>query len=239
MNSSNRTIGYIMEKKSDLTSYLYLQEINAQLVDENARLKNQLKDSYYITEKGSITFKDSSGIVQYQYLPAKVINNTVSMQDNYLTINRGSNDGVASGMGVSNGEAIVGIIKDVSPHYATIISVLNKNFVLSVKVKRTHDHGLIKWEGINNDEVILSGITVDAPIEKGDTIVTRGNSPKFPENILVGTVKEVILKPGSMHHHIVVDLSTDFNSVYHVYVIDNKFKNEQLDLENLLNPPAK
>lgn len=234
MNSSNKTIGYLMEKKSDLTNYLYLQEINTQLAEENAMLKNLLKDSYYINDKGEISFKDSLGIVQYNYLPARVINNTVHLQDNYLTINRGSSNGIASGMGVCNDQSIVGIVKDVSEHYATVISVLNKNFVLSVKVKRTNDYGLIRWEGVNNKEVILSGITVDAPIEIGDTVVTRGNSPKFPENILVGIVKKLEMKPGSMHHHITVTLNTNFNSVYHVYVIDNKFKSEQEELENLL-----
>lgn len=239
MNSSSSAIGYIMEKKSNLTEYMSLSEINEQLLEENTYLRNQLQQSHYVIKKGQVEFRDTNGVLQYQFLPAHVINNTVNMQDNFLTINRGSDDGIQPGMGVSNGKSIVGIIKDVSPHYATVISVLNKNFVLSVKVKRTHDHGLIKWEGIRNDEVVLSGITIDAPIQAGDTIVTRGNSAKFPEGIVVGTVRDVIQKPGSMHHHIVIALSTNFNSVYRVYVIDNKFSKEQLELEEKLNEPLK
>lgn len=232
INSSGTFIGGLMEKKAELTEYLHLKEINDDLLDENAKLKMLLKDSKYRLKKGRVVFTDSNSVVQYIYLPANVINNTVSQQNNFLTINRGSLDGVEKDMGVTNRKSIVGFVKDVSPHYATVVSVLNRNFVLSVKLINTNEHGLIRWDGKAVNEVELTGITVDAKVENGDTIVTRGSSARFPENILVGTVTDVTQKPGSMHHHITVKLATDFNSIYNVYVIDNKFRAEQKVLES-------
>lgn len=231
INSSGTFIGGLMEKKAELTEYLHLKEINDDLLDENSKLKMLLKDSKYRLKKGRVVFTDSNSVIQYIYLPANVINNTVSQQNNFITINRGSLDGIEKDMGVTNRKSIVGFVKDVSPHYATVVSVLNRNFVLSVKLKNTNEHGLIRWDGKAVNEVELTGITVDAKVETSDTIVTRGSSARFPENILVGFVTDVEQKPGSMHHHITVKLATDFNSLYNVYVIDNKFGEEQKALE--------
>lgn len=233
INSTGNIVGGLMEKKAELMEYMHLKEINDDLLEENARLKMLLKDSKYKLKKGRVVFTDSNSVAQYIYLPANVINNTVSQQNNFITINRGSLDGVEKDMGVSNRKSIVGFIKDVSPHYSTVVSVLNRNFVLSVKLQKSNDHGLIQWDGKAIDEVALTGITVDADVENGDTIVTRGSSARFPENILVGFVTDVEQKPGSMHHYITVKLATDFNSLYNVYVIDNKYKAEQKALEAL------
>ncbi|MFZ5554119.1 MAG: rod shape-determining protein MreC [Bacteroidota bacterium] len=237
INSSSGIIGSLMDKKAQLMEYLHLDEINDELLQENANLKMLLKDSKYVIKKGKIVFTDSNSVVQYIYLPAHVINNTLSQQNNFLTLNRGSLDGVKKDWGVTTGNSIVGFVKDVSPHYCTVVSVLNRNFVLSVKLKKTNDHGLIRWDGEAISEVVLTGITVDAPVEEGDTIVTRGSSARFPENILVGLVTKVEQKPGSMHHHITVELATKFNSLYNVYIINNTFREEQKALEAKLEEP--
>lgn len=239
MNSSSESIGFLMDMKTEFTEYVNLKSANQQLVEENARLHNLLKSSQYDTAKDTLVIRDTAFIPQYTFRAAKVINNTQSMQDNFLTINRGRLDGVSPDMGVTNGSSIVGFVKDVSDHYATVVSVLNKNFVLSVKLRKTNDHGLIKWDGLDPKQVTLTGITVDAPVHTGDTVVTRGSSARFPENILVGFVKEVQQKPGSMHHTIFVELATNFNSVYHVYVIENHLQNEQQELEKQTLFPVK
>jgi rod shape-determining protein MreC len=150
-----------------------------------------------------------------------------------LTINRGSLDGVQPEMGVVSNNAVVGFIKDVSEHYATVISVLNRNFKLRVRLKKTKDYGLISWDGGSSDIVILNDIPVDVTVKIGDTVTTRGASSRFPDNIIVGTVAEVDKSSGNMQM-IKVKLACNFGSVYYVNVIDNKFRQEQEQLEKKL-----
>ncbi len=230
INSSNSVAGVLFDIKARFTDYVHLRAENEKLLRENAYLQSLLKESHYDLQKGEIPQGgDSLREAQYVYLPAKVIHNTVHAQDNFLTLNRGSLDGIRKDMGVTNGLSIVGFVKDVSPHYSTVVSVLNKNFVLGVKLKKNNEHGLIRWEGAHNDEVLLTGITV--PAEEGDTIVTRGGSARFPENILVGTAIRSENRAGSINYTITVKLATRFNALYHVYVIDNRLREEQLQLE--------
>jgi rod shape-determining protein MreC len=234
MNSSSAFVGYIMETKAEWTEYWHLKDANEQLMTENATLLGYMPESYFEKNKGTMHFKDSNQLLQYTYMPAKVINVSTNTMDNFATLNRGSEDGIAPGMGVINGVSVVGFVKDVSAHYSTVVLVLNKKFTLSVMLRNSKEHGLIQWEGNNAREVLLTGVPMDATVNPGDTVVTRGASARFPENILVGRVKEVQQKPGSMHHHIIVELSTNFNALYHVYVVDNHFKQEQLELEQKL-----
>lgn len=233
INSSKNWVASWMDFKTEWTDYFNLKEINEQLAEENADLKNQLKSSFYKKQKGKKIIKDTTLQLQYYHLPARVINYTTNKQDNYLTINRGSLDGVQPEMGVISNDAVVGFVKDVSEHYATIISVLNRKFKLRVRLKKTKDYGLISWDGESASYVILNDIPVDVTVNIGDTVTTRGATSRFPDNIIVGTVFEVDNSSGNMLV-IKVKLACNFSSVYFVNVIDNKFRVEQEELEKKL-----
>lgn len=233
MNSSKTWVAGWMDFKTEWTEYFYLKDVNEQLSEENAKLKNQLKESFYQKHKGRRMVKDTAFQLQYYHLPARVINYTTNKQDNFLTINRGSLDGVHPEMGVVSNNAVVGFVKDVSEHYATVISVLNRNFKLRVRLKKTKDYGLISWDGKSSDIVILNDIPVDVTVKIGDTVTTRGASSRFPDNIIVGTVAEVDNSSGNMLM-IKVKLKCNFSSVYFVDIIDNKFRDEQEQLEKKL-----
>ncbi len=220
-----------MEVKTSWVDYFNLTEVNESLAAENSRLRNQLKSSYYQSNKGKISIKDTSGHLQYYHLPARVINYTTNKQDNFLTINRGSLDGVKPEMGVVSNNAVVGFVKDVSEHYASIISILNRNFKLRVRLKRNKEYGLISWDGDDPMHVNLNDIPVDVKVTVGDTVTTRGSNSRFPDNIIVGTVAEVINETGNTQI-IKVKLACNFSSVYFVHVIDNIYGEEQESLEN-------
>lgn len=229
-NSSKAWVGYFMEVKTSWVDYFHLKEVNENLAKENSRLRNQLKSSYYQSNKGKVAIKDTSGHLQYYHLPARVINYTTNKQDNFLTINRGSLDGVKPEMGVVSNNAVVGFVKDVSEHYASIISILNRNFKLRVRLKRNKEYGLISWNGEDPTQVDLNDIPIDVKVDIGDTVTTRGSNSRFPDNIVVGTVKEVISETGSTQI-IKVKLACNFSSVYYVHVIDNIYREEQESLE--------
>lgn len=235
INSSQTWVAAWMDFKTEWTEYFYLKDINDELAQENASLNNQLKTSYYKKRKGKKIIKDTALQLQYYHLPARVINYTTSKQDNFLTINRGSLDGIRPEMGVISNNAVVGFVKDVSDHYATIISVLNRNFKLRVRLKKTKDYGMISWDGNSKEYVLLNDIPVDVNVKPGDIVTTRGASSRFPDNIIVGTVSEVDNSSGNMLV-IKVKLACNFSSVYYVNVIDNKFRNEQEELEKKLIP---
>jgi rod shape-determining protein MreC len=225
-NSSNFIIGYVLEKKNEISSFLSLRQTNNQLLKENAYLRSLLRSSHYKVQNGVVSLGDSVYQKQFDFLPAHVISGTVNKRNNYFTIDRGSQNGVERGMGVVSNGTMIGFVESVSEHYATIVTVLNEKFMQSVRMSRNNEHGLVVWDGRNSDLVELKGIPLDASVIGGDSVITRGTSGRFPNDIFVGTVYSVSIKQGSPHHYIRVKLGVDFNAVYNVMLVRNKYKKE-------------
>ncbi|HLP12318.1 MAG TPA: rod shape-determining protein MreC [Flavobacteriales bacterium] len=230
-NSSNAVIGYVLEKKSQVSQFLSLRQVNNQLMDENARLRSLIKSSHYRVQNGVIKLGDSLYQKQFDFLPAHVISGTVNKRNNYFTIDRGTLNGVEVGMGVISNGCMVGFVNQASEHYATVLTLLHEKFMQSVRMPRNNEHGSVFWDGRDPNIVELKGIPLDASVRGGDSVLTRGTSGRFPNDIFVGTVYSFTLKQGSGHHYIKVKLGIDLNAVYTVMLVKNKFRNEIIKME--------
>lgn len=168
----------------------------------------------------------------FNFIGAKVINNSTNRANNFLTINKGSKDGVAREMGIIGQNGVVGVVKDVSENFATIISLLHRSMRVSAKIKRNNFVGSLRWEGTRPDRAVLNDIPKHVFVQKGDTILTSGYSSFFPQNVMIGVViDEPRSDQGSNFYKIDVALSTNFNSIQYVYVVDYIRKEEQKELE--------
>lgn len=168
----------------------------------------------------------------FHFIAAKVINNSTNRANNFLTINKGSKVGIAKEMGVIGQNGVVGVVKDVSENFSTIISLLHRSMRVSAKIKRNNFVGSLRWEGTQPDRAILNDIPKHVHVEKGDTILTSGYSSFFPQDVMLGVViEEPRSDQGSNFYKIDIALSTSFNSIQYVYVVDYIRKEEKKELE--------
>ncbi len=168
----------------------------------------------------------------YHFIHAKVINNSTNRANNFLTINKGSKHGIEQEMGIIGQGGVVGVVKDVSENFATILSLLHRSMRVSAKIKSNNFVGSLRWEGVRPDRVVLNDIPKHVSVQKGDTILTSGYSSFFPENVMIGVViDDPKSDQGSNFYKIDVKLSTDFNSIQYVYAVDYTRKAEKKELE--------
>ena len=231
ISSSNNLSGSIFQTYNNANQYLHLKETNAQLARENAILLEKTLSSYRITNVAIQKVNDSIYKQKYQYLSAKVVNNSTNRRSNYLTINVGSRQGVEPDMAVISSSGVVGIVKDVSDNFSSVMSLLHKDLKISSKIKKEGSFGPLSWEGENYGYATLNDIPTHVPLIKGDTIVTSAYSSIFPEGILVGIVESFERKEGENFFSVNVQLSTEFKKLDYVYVINNMEKQEQDQLE--------
>ncbi|MCY1632797.1 rod shape-determining protein MreC [Marinifilum sp. D737] len=231
LNSSNAISGGIYQKVSSVTDYLSLAKTNEELNRENVRLRNLLHSSYKLTTDSSFIFLDTIYKQQYIYRTAKIINNSVNKQLNYITLNKGKIHGIEREMAVVTDNGVVGVVKSVSDNFASVISVLNDRLRISAKLKGNNYHGSLIWDGVDYRKAMLKDIPFHVKIAKGDTIVTSGYSAIFPEGLQLGVVDEVMTSSGSNFQNIKVLLSNDFKSLSYVKVVGDLMKEERLKLE--------
>ena len=201
---------------------------------ENARLRNQLLTSYYQNNVSLTNINDTVYKQQYTYIAARVVNNSVTKRNNYITLNRGSLHGIEPEMGVISENGVVGIVMTVSPHYCTVLSVLNSNCKLSAKIQKNGAFGSLVWDGADPTQAKLLDVNKHVPVAVNDLVITSNFSPIFPEGLPIGKIKTHSLDAGDNFHNMKVELFTNFSTVSTVYIIKNLLKAEQQTLEETL-----
>lgn len=231
-NSSNKLAANIIGFSNGVREYFSLRVINRELADENAILRTKLEQrnqSLYSLEVREI--KDPAIVNRYEYVSAKVVNNTTSLFKNYITINRGKDAGIEPGMAAISSSGVVGKVKSVSKHYSVLISLLNIDEQVSSVMKRTQNFGTIQWDGDDPRYANLKYIPRHVKPLPGDTIVTSGYNAVFPAGVLVGIIRKVNLKEEAPFYDISVELAQDFTRLAFVEIIKSNLKVEKDSLE--------
>ena len=215
---------------NSVSGYFGLKAENDRLAAENAALRAQLAESYISYTDSVFTVNDTVYKQRYTYTEAQVMKNSWTQQNNYIMINKGSDLGVEPDMAVISPQGIVGIVVSTSRNFATVMPVLHSDSRNSVKVRRTGVSGSLVWDGLNYQYAQIVDITTAYQINEGDTIVTSGQANDFPEGIPVGYVQSAEPNQGTGFYKVRIRLATDFNKLDHVYIVDNRFREEQQKL---------
>ena len=234
--SSNQVAGMVYESANRVTGYFHLKTINDGLVQKNVELELQVEHlrsalMELTADSTEIEHMKSNALLGYDIYRASVINNSLTHADNYITLNKGENDGIRREMGVISGSGVVGIVYQTSPNYSVVIPILNSKSSISCKIKRSDYFGFLKWDGGSSQYATVKDMPRHSLFTLGDTIVTSGHSAVFPGGIPVGTVEDMSDSHDGLSYLLKVKLFTDFGRLSDVRVIAKKAQEERLELE--------
>lgn len=235
--SANGAVAWVDKMVNGVTSYFGLRETNRDLMSRNVELELEVER---LSRSLEVYMKDSLALVQmrqsapdaYWVTSARVVNNSLTRSDNYITIDKGTADSVCAEMGVLSGNSVVGVVYRTSRHYALVLPVLNSKSNISCKIRRTDYFGVLKWDGGSSQYAWLQDIPRHAEFSLGDTVVTSGHSAIFPEGVPVGVVDDRKDSRDGLSYLLKVRLFTDFARVTDVSVIRYDGRAEQAALED-------
>lgn len=215
----------------NIIDYFHLRQENDNLLLENAYLRSQLKNSFLVSNQKVFTINDTLYRQQYRYFTASVISYTTNQRNNYLTIDKGKNQGVKDGMGIYSPQGVIGVVDYANDNYSLVKSFLHSAVQVSAKIKNSGSVGTAVWDGVDFNYGHLNDIPLHVKMKKGDTLITSGFSGIFPEGILVGYVETVETDATKSFYKIKYKNSVDFSQISGVYVIENLVKDELDELE--------
>jgi len=227
INSTNKLVGTVQSYRSQTTDYFNLGEENRKLSNENARLRSMLKYTAVYPTVDSL-LPDTSNKYIYTYLTAKVVNNSLTRFNNFITLDKGSKEGIFPLMGVIDSRGVVGVVSDVSENFSLVQSAVNVNSYISVLHKKTGAFGTLTWFGKSPFLLDVIDMSKSANVKKDDTIITSGYSTFFPPGHPVGVVKSVNSRLGSGFLEIKVRPTNNFNKLNYVYLV-NLNKRKEID----------
>lgn len=225
-SSANAVAGKIYEYNSSVTTFFIMSQNNKRLSERNLMLEQQVQAlSQYIAAHGgdSLTLDNcqKSALAGFKLIPAKVISSSIDREDNLITIDKGTADGVREDMGVACGTGVVGVVYMASAHYAVVLPVTNVHSSVSVTIRKRGYFGFLHWKRPPADIAYIDDVPRHAKFALGDDVVTNGYSSIFPAGIMVGKILHVFNSADGLSYRVQLRLSTDFGKLRHVCVIDN------------------
>ncbi len=232
INSSNVVVGSFYQQVNSWKSYLALRDANEKLAAENVLLRQQVQNLRQAdTTADSVYLVDSIEQGRYAFIVANVANNSVHQKSNYLTLDKGTADGVEKGMGVITSNGVVGIVLQTSAHFSSVQSLLHPDTKISVTLDSSAVFGSLVW-GSNIDPrfAMVRDIPNHVQVKKGEKVYTSGYS-LFPAGIHVGDIEETDIKSGESFLDLKLKLSTNFSNLNHVYIVRDLLLHEKQTLE--------
>ena len=232
LNSSNQVAGTILNFNQNISSYFDLKKVNKQLVNENAQLQSEIERmKNQLTEKRLGNEVADPLIDNYNFITAKVVNNSTRRIANYLTLNKGTAQNVEAGMAVINSEGIVGKVKVASENFATVTSVLHPDVLTSCVLQKSSTVCTVKWDGRDPTKAQLLYVPRHVSVSEGDQVVTSGFNAIYPPDIPVGTISKISLGDENTFYDIEIDFSTRFEQLSFVFIVGNALKIEKDSIE--------
>lgn len=232
ISSSNVIIGSYYKQVNSWKSYLSLNETNEELAAENVMLRQQIQNLIQAdTSADTVHIVDSIEQGRYAFIVANVANNSIHKKNNYLTLDKGSADGIEKGMGVITSGGVVGVVLQTSPHFSSVQSLLHPDTRISVTLDSSEVIGSLVWgNSIDPRYGMVRDIPNHVQVKKGEKVYTSGFS-LFPAGIQVGKIVETGITSGESFLDLKIELSTNFSNLHHVYVVKDLLIEEKEELE--------
>jgi rod shape-determining protein MreC len=160
--------------------------------------------------RASLSYKERA---VFKLMPARITARDASTWNNKVIIDRGSKDGIKDDQPVLTDLGLVGKTAVVGENSSTVILVSDETCRVAAKIEGTQEQGIIKGERISSGSVPSIGLNFlskQAKIQPGANIYTSGVGGVFPSGVLVGQVKEFVMRELDGHATVVpaVDLTT-------------------------------
>ena len=231
--STNEVAGNIYSMISDVDGYFTLNDENQALLEHNKELIREIE----ALKEELATLKDSSAIAafpdgKFRFNTARAVNNSLNKLQNFITIDKGENDGIGSEMGVFNDKGVVGITYTSSENFTIVLPLLNGKSRLSCRVSGGNSYCTLQWDGDDTRYSYLVDLPRYGEFTQGDTVITSGFSSIFPEGLPVGSIESLEDSEDGLFYKAKVKLFVDFGNIDNLFVVGNDSKKEQEELEN-------
>lgn len=170
----------------------------------------------------------TAGVRGFQVIPARVVAyGNAQTFSGTVTLDAGSNDGLAPDMSVLNGSGLVGKIIAVGPTTATVQLVTDDDSVVGARLVKTGDAGALQGTG-QPGESVLRLLDPTSPVKEGDQLVTFGSPEGKPyvAGLPLGTVIGMRGEPGQADREAIVAPAARMSALDIVGVVVNPTRTE-------------
>jgi rod shape-determining protein MreC len=174
---------------------------------EEARIENvRLRQLVKIVEAGDI-----------EAMSARVIGRPSNQWEGVITINRGSADGLKTGMPVVGPRGLLGQTVAVSPRSSRVRLITDQRGGVAALVQRSRAEGIVK--GSIDGRLTLDFVSTETTVRAGDVVITSGIGGVYPKGLVIGEAVEVKREPNALFQSIRVEPTSRLANLEEVLVL--------------------
>lgn len=222
----NNVGAWILDKTNDFQTLGKVLEENKQLqaeVDDLTSQLNAVKLEQYELDNYRELLELDDKYAEYDKVAANVIAMDGTNWFSTFTIDKGTKDGIQTGMNVLAGSGLVGIVTDVGANFAKVRSIIDDSSNVSAMVLTTKDNFNVEGslQSMNQEQVLpFSELRdEDDAVAVGDPVVTSYVSSQYQEGILIGYIASVETNANNLTKSGTITPVADFRHLREVLVI--------------------
>lgn len=195
---------------------LGLFQSRTDLLEENARLENQLLLQQYELQKlAHLTAENrrlnellkASSIVDEVVVRVQLIGESPDPFVKRILINKGSSEGVYIGQPVLDADGLMGQVVEVGPLTSWVLLISDPQHSTPVQINRNGIRAVASGTRDSLHHLNLNNIPNTADVRAGDVLVTSGLGQRFPAGYKVGVISSVVHDSGKPFADVLVDPS--------------------------------
>lgn len=209
---------------------LFHNSADEKLQQENISLRQQLVGMQKLqTENKALHDQfETTDVPTTNVLPAAVIGDPqfipgISAPET-LILNKGTADGLATGMAVIYEKNIIGMLTKVTDHASLVTLVSNKATSFTAQTSGTNAQGVLAGQG--NGVMVLGSVLLSDKLQVGDMVVTTGSTDLaghgLPAGFIVGKIISVDKNPSSLYQTASVKSLLQIEKLSTVFVMTGK-----------------
>ena len=204
--------------------YEMLEAENAVLKEELAQMEDAARkaaDMARENERLRKLLELKAANEDYQLVDAYIIARSSNDWTSTLTINRGTNAGIETGMcAITEEGAVVGLVTEVGSNYAVIKSVLDASLDISGTISTSGYSGMVHGGYTTGEEnlLLMEYLPSSAVIRNNDQVVTAG-STVYPRNLILGYVVDAGFDSTGVAKYAVLEPAVDIDSLEQIFVL--------------------
>jgi rod shape-determining protein MreC len=196
---------------------LELEKKVADLTNKNIEL-----ESYKVENDRLRNLLDvKSSTKEYKTVAAEIIAKDIGNWYSIITIDKGTDKGIALNQPVISPKGLVGHVTDVGKDWAKITTILNSGTSVGGEIIRTQDIAMLEGDAVLQSQGLckMTYISKNSTAMSGDEIKTNGLGGIYPKGLLIGTIKNISTDANTISQVAVVVPSVDFEKLSEVLVI--------------------
>lgn len=223
-NALHQSIGGIGDIWDKYIRLVDVNEENEELRREVARLNEERVRLLGVMQENSrlrslLEYRESTPTLELE--PARVIAKDITPYFRVVRLRLDAGEGIARpNMPVVAPSGLVGQVATVNGRYCDVLLTVDSESRIDILAQRNRARGILIGNGREDDYTArISYLFGRDAVQVGDLVVTSGEGGRFPGELMVGTITEVLESDEDMLQEVVVQPAVDFSRLEEVYLV--------------------